>query len=103
MLRQFRDSVLLTNGPGRWFVDQYYRYSPPAARWLDNHGGLKPIVQAALLPVVFIAWLSLHFGPFGAAVSMLVLLLTMSLLGHRLWAVRTRLGAWAKLSNEISR
>jgi Periplasmic copper-binding protein (NosD) len=52
ILRKFRDSALLTNGPGRAFVRWYYRVSPPLARFLEDHPVLKPLVRAGLAPVV---------------------------------------------------
>lgn len=52
VLREFRDSYLMTNPVGRSLTSAYYRLSPPAARFIDEHPGLKPIVQAALLPAV---------------------------------------------------
>jgi len=61
-LRRFRDNHLLTNIAGRHFVKLYYRYSPPAARWLAGRTGLKSVVRVALLPLVAIAWLLVNAG-----------------------------------------
>ncbi|MBI5198183.1 MAG: hypothetical protein HZA19_06195, partial [Nitrospirae bacterium] len=55
LLRQFRDQVLLPRLPGRVFISLYYRYSPPFARFLNEHPALKPGVRAALLPVIGLA------------------------------------------------
>jgi hypothetical protein len=52
ILRDFRDRHLLTNAPGRAFVSWYYRYSPALAGLINEHPSLKPVVRAALLPVV---------------------------------------------------
>ncbi|MBN1343701.1 MAG: hypothetical protein JXQ73_13515 [Phycisphaerae bacterium] len=52
LLRAFRDERLLTNAPGRWVVDRYYRYSPPVAEVIARHGRLRWIVRALLMPVV---------------------------------------------------
>jgi hypothetical protein len=51
-LRNFRDQFLITNGPGRAFVEWYYRVSPAAADYLNSHPAYKPLVRAALLPAV---------------------------------------------------
>jgi hypothetical protein len=59
-LRDFRDRYLLTNGPGRWLVARYYTLSPPAARYLDAHAALKPVVRAALWPLVIAALVALE-------------------------------------------
>ena len=51
-LRQFRDNFLLTNAPGRAFVDLYYANSPPVAAWIAKHDAARSIVRLALWPVV---------------------------------------------------
>ncbi len=51
-LRAFRDQYLLTNKPGRWFVEQYYRLSPPLADELRAHDDWRAIVRFALSPLV---------------------------------------------------
>ncbi len=63
ILREFRDSYLLTNRAGRWFVVQYYRYSPPAASWLAKHPMAKAGVRILLTPLVILAW-ALKHAPF---------------------------------------
>lgn len=52
LLREFRDSCLLTNGPGRAFVDFYYRYSPPIADFISGDENLRQITRAILWPLV---------------------------------------------------
>ena len=52
ILRQFRDSYLMTNPVGRGLVSAYYRLSPPVARFMDNHPGSKPVVRGMLWPAV---------------------------------------------------
>lgn len=51
-LREFRDSCLLTNGPGRAFVDFYYRMSPPVADFISESEELRQIVRGILWPLV---------------------------------------------------
>lgn len=57
LLREFRDAYLLTNGPGRKFVDYYYTFSPPLADFISRSELLKFMVRAALLPLLGIAYL----------------------------------------------
>ncbi len=52
-LRDFRDEYLLTNAPGRAFVDWYYRTSPPIASFIAEHKSLRVVTRAILIPVVF--------------------------------------------------
>ncbi|HZX49304.1 MAG TPA: sialidase family protein [Nitrospirota bacterium] len=59
LLRDFRDTFLLTNRYGMWFVNTYYKLSPPAAQFISGHPYLKPVVRVALLPFVGIAALAL--------------------------------------------
>lgn len=51
-LRAFRDEYLQTNEAGRWFVSQYYKYSPPLADYLRQNDGLRSVVRGALSPLV---------------------------------------------------
>ena len=54
-LRAFRDKVLLTNEPGRLFVDAYYASSPPMAAFIAGHEEVRTLVRELLLdPVVFL-------------------------------------------------
>jgi lysophospholipase L1-like esterase len=57
LLRKFRDLRLLTNAPGRAFVELYYTYSPPIANYIARHDILRLLVRAALLPLLAAAWL----------------------------------------------
>jgi len=51
-LRAFRDEYLQTHDAGRWFVTQYYKFSPPLADYLRQHDDLRAVVRAALVPLV---------------------------------------------------
>lgn len=53
LLRTFRDRQLLPNRAGRWLVEQYYRYSPPAAALIARHDLLRAATRAGLTPVVY--------------------------------------------------
>jgi hypothetical protein len=52
VLRQFRDSYMMTNPTGRGLVSVYYSVSPPLAQFIDDNPSLKPVVRAGLWPVV---------------------------------------------------
>jgi hypothetical protein len=52
-LREFRDAHLLTNAPGRAFVDWYYSHSPPAADWIAQHDSMRSLTRMAISPVVY--------------------------------------------------
>jgi hypothetical protein len=52
-LREFRDQHLLTNAAGTWFVEFYYRHSPPIADYIRERGSLRATVRAALAVVIF--------------------------------------------------
>ena len=60
LLRELRDDYLLTNGPGRLFVDLYYSYSPPLADFIRTSESLKTLVRIALLPLLGIAYLMVN-------------------------------------------
>jgi hypothetical protein len=60
VLRQFRDTYLLTSARGREFVAWYYRHSPSWSAQIQGSPTSRVIAQAALLPVVGVAWLLLH-------------------------------------------
>lgn len=51
-LRAFRDQYLETNAAGRWFITQYYNFSPPLAEHLRQDGDLRALMRIALGPLV---------------------------------------------------
>lgn len=53
VLRRFRDRWLLTNPPGRAFVDWYYRTSPPIADHIAQWPALRALVRGLLMPLVY--------------------------------------------------
>ena len=59
LLRDFRDNFLLTNRFGSWFVNTYYKLSPPAAQFISGHPYLKSVVRVVLLPFVGFAAIAL--------------------------------------------
>ncbi len=61
-LKNYRDSVLMTNTLGRAFVKFYYKLSPPIADFIDKHGSLRAVVGYSLLPLVGFSWLALKLG-----------------------------------------
>jgi subtilisin family serine protease len=53
-LRLFRDRCLLTTDAGRAFVNFYYSVSPPLARFLVRHSGLRHGMRLTLKPLVWL-------------------------------------------------
>ena len=76
VLRNFRDTMLLTNTLGRSFVRWYYRTSPPIAHAIEMHPAVKPLVRSLLLPLIGFGMLSLTTGMAPALVLMLLTLLS---------------------------
>jgi hypothetical protein len=62
ILRNFRDVYLLPTAAGRFFVDAYYRYSPPVADFIARHASVRLAVRWGLWPVVGACWLTLRYG-----------------------------------------
>jgi hypothetical protein len=59
VLRDFRDTYLLTNTPGTMFVDAYYHLSPPVAKVIADSPLLAALVRIALAPVILFSKLAL--------------------------------------------
>ena len=88
ILRKFRDKYLLTNPVGATLVEFYYRTSPPIAEFITENPSLKPIVRAALLPVVAISAVAVNTTVDGKTiVAILLVLVSVALI---VWAIRRR-------------
>jgi len=73
LLKEFRDTYLLTNAIGRQFVATYYRYSPPAANFIRHHKYVKLTVRVLLYPLIAISYVSLKLSlPIRIIVAVLV-------------------------------
>ena len=72
VLREFRDSFLLTDAAGKSFVDLYYTYSPPVADFITRYDILQAPVRWALLPLVAMIYVILHFGPAAALLALMI-------------------------------
>jgi hypothetical protein len=53
LLQKFRDRILLTNAPGRVFVEYYYRLSPSLAGVISQYDTLRRATRLALKPLIF--------------------------------------------------
>ncbi len=62
ILKDFRDTFLLTNKLGKSFVELYYTYSPPLARFIAKHEILRTAVRRGLTPFIGLSWTALTFG-----------------------------------------
>ena len=82
-LRDFRDRYLLTNTPGRAFVRWYYTHGPIAARFINEHPWLKPVVRAALLPAVSFAAFMMRTPAEIAMITFLFITLILVLVARR--------------------
>ena len=90
VLREFRDERLLPHRAGRWFVRQYYKYSPPLADAIAARPWLKATARAGLLPVVGLAWLAVHHAVALVCGMLLLTVLGLALLRGRRGSARAR-------------
>ena len=79
LLRDFRDQCLLTNTPGRWFVNMYYRYSPFWAELINIHAWCKPMVRLALMPLVCISYIMVNTSVESTLITVIVLCVALML------------------------
>jgi uncharacterized delta-60 repeat protein len=63
ILRNFRDTYLITSKPGRLFLNFYYKYSPSIAAFVAKHKALRFVVRVSLLPLVALSYSVLRLGP----------------------------------------
>lgn len=70
-LRHFRDRYLLTNTPGQWIVEHYYRYSPPIANVIREYSALRLLTQILLTPIVFCVEYPIALGILVGSLSLL--------------------------------
>ncbi|HUV02707.1 MAG TPA: CFI-box-CTERM domain-containing protein [Desulfobacteria bacterium] len=76
ILREFRDTVLLTNSPGTFIADTYAVTSPPIATVLEQNEPLRTATRLLLLlPVVYFSALCLNTTAFAAFVVLILLIL----------------------------
>lgn len=56
LLTELRDKWLVTNSPGRQFVNAYYRFSPPVADFISQHEDVKLAVRVCLYPLIALSY-----------------------------------------------
>ncbi|MEE8359930.1 MAG: PKD domain-containing protein, partial [Candidatus Omnitrophota bacterium] len=69
-LRFFRDTYLLTNGPGNFVIDMYEKYSPPIAKRIETNSFLKGMVRYHLRPIIKVSRYVNYIGEFGGGTSL---------------------------------
>lgn len=68
-LRKFRNQFLLPSQLGKKFVATYYKYGPRAAKYISSRPNVRAATRIALFPFWAFAWMSLHYGIFGALIA----------------------------------
>lgn len=74
ILRDFRDTYLITSKPGRLFLNLYYKYSPSIAAFVARHKALRFVVRLSLLPLVAFSTSMLYLGPILSAIILVFIL-----------------------------
>lgn len=85
VLKRFRDKYLLTNVPGKVFVDLYYKTSPPFADFISRHESLRTATRVMLTPLVYgvmYPYATLIFFAFVGVIIVLVKLLCIRMRGR---------------------
>ena len=80
IFRAFRNQFLLTNAAGKFFVKNYYKFSPPLASIIRTHEFLRAPARGILYPFLFFAKFALEYGLIGALLAMAAFLLVLRLL-----------------------
>jgi len=62
VLRNFRDTFLMTSRVGRAFVTWYYRVSPPIADTIAQRSVARAVIRAGLLPLIGFSAIALAIG-----------------------------------------
>jgi len=93
VLKEFRDTFLVTNAAGRLFVNAYYRISPAIAAQVEANAWLRFMVQISLLPVIGFSLLALRVDMAAAVIVAVLLLAAVGLVGRWLYKSRKRLPA----------
>lgn len=89
-LREFRDAYLLTNSVGRWFVAQYYQFSPPLADFIARHNHVRACVRVGLTPFVWAGHFMMQStGAQKLGIPVIMLLFCVSMAGVLRCLIRT--------------
>jgi len=88
VLRRFRDTYLIHNGVGQFFVNIYYKFSPPVANFISKHDNLRKFVRLGLAPVIGTCWVALNFRQLSA---LLILFFFSVFLGSTVLILRHKL------------
>jgi hypothetical protein len=83
----------LTTAPGRFFVEWYYRISPPLANVIRTGEVTRAGVRVALLPVVGISYLALTIGVVPALLALLFFVMFASFVMRKLYLYRRNIGS----------
>ena len=83
LLKKFRDLQLLTNRPGRAFVELYYTYSPPVANYIRQHEAVRFLVRVALIPLLAAAYFLVELSVVQQLLTLLLLLGSVTLVWRR--------------------
>jgi len=80
ILKQFRDTYLLTSGIGRKLVGLYYRHSPRPAAFIAKHETVRALTRVSLVPVVAASYLVLKLGPTNTFILLFVFVVALLVL-----------------------